>query len=391
MSSYEFLAPRKIVFGWGRRRELATHLAPLAQRVWVVSGSRTLDQTGVLGKLADLLAVHHIGWQPLAEVAHEPEVGDVDRAVEQLRSAGLRDGDAVLAIGGGSALDLGKAVAALAPQPDNAGVADYLEGVGRGLKLTAAPLPLAALPATAGTGSEATKNAVTSSYDPPFKKSLRDDRMLPALALVDPELAVSVPRELTIATGMDAVTQLIESYVSRKAQPLPQALVEQALPAALAALPRAAADGGDRAAREAMSHAALASGLALANSGLGLAHGVAAALGAHARVAHGLACAVMLPAALRVNRPACTAALARLERCTAGNDAPADDAAAADAFVARIESLTDDLGVPRRLRDLGVGREQIADLAAGSRGNSLDGNPVALDQPALTALLEAMW
>src|SRR6185312_12563156 len=152
---------------------------------------------------------------------------------------------------------------------------------------------------TGGTGSEATKNAVISNYEPSYKKSLRSNLMIPAVVLVDPELSVSVSAATTTWTGMDAITQLIESYVCRFARPIPQALCVDGLRRAWTALPRVVRDGHDREAREAMSQAALLSGLALANSGLGLAHGVAAALGSVARVTHGLACAVMLPVAMR--------------------------------------------------------------------------------------------
>ena len=174
------------------------------------------------------------------------------------------------------------------------------------------------MPTTAGTGAEATRNAVISSYDPPFKKSLRDDRILPRIALIDPELTVRVPPEVTAASGMDAITQLIESYISRKAQPIPQALAVQGLLLAVPAIAEAVENGRSRPARERMSHAALLSGLALANSGLGLAHGIAPALGIHCRVPHGMACAVMLPSALRINRDVRQAELATLARLLFG-------------------------------------------------------------------------
>ncbi len=391
LSNYEFVAPRKIVFGWGRRAELGQVLAPLGRRVWVVSGSRTLEQAGVLEELRATVAACGIHWLPLATISREPEVGDVDGATAAMRREGCRPDDLVLAVGGGSAIDLAKAAAALAPQREVASVSEYLEGVGRGLRLALAPLPLVVVPTTSGTGSEATKNAVISSCDPVYKKSLRDDRMMPAVALVDPELTERLPASVTVATGMDAITQLIESYLSRRARPLPAALVESILPAALEALPRAVANGCDRHARENMAHAALCSGVALANSGLGLAHGVAAALGAQHGVSHGLACAVMLPVALRVNRRVCTAALARLERLAQGRQDLPDDSAAADAFVSRIENLARSLGVPAQLRDLGVPREALAALADGSRGNSLDGNPVQLEGGQLAAVLESAW
>jgi alcohol dehydrogenase class IV len=251
------------------------------------------------------------------------------------------------------------------------------------------PLPVVAMPTTAGTGSEATKNSVISCHEPACKKSLRSDQMLPKLVLVDPELTVSVPPAITAQTGLDAVTQLIESYISRRARPIPQSLARTALGPAMSALPVAVREPHHRGAREIMAHAALASGMALANSGLGMAHGVAAALGVHCDLAHGLACAVMLPVALRTNRLVAEGRLVELARAI-GIDEPAD-AAAADLFVERVEELCRECGVPRRLSELGVRREQIPDLVRDARGNSMSGNPRDLDDAELTQILEHAW
>ena len=335
----------------------------------------------------------------LATISREPLVADVNAALAALDDLGPTAGDFVLAIGGGSAIDLGKAVAALATQSKPADVQDYLEGVGRGLKIVKPPLPLFAMPSTAGTGSEATKNAVISSHHPRFKKSLRSEQMVPAIVLIDAELTIGVSPEVTANTGMDAVTQCIESYISCRAQPIPQALAVQGLRLALPAIEIAVNDGANRPAREAMAHAALLSGMALANSGLGLAHGVAAALGVHCDVPHGLACAVMLPAALRANRDVSRTRLAELARATLfefnGDDTrwprtPAGDGAAADALILAIETLGTRLGIPMRLSDLGVTREQLPTLADASRGNSLSGNPRPIEQAELLASLEGM-
>ena len=213
--------------------------------------------------------------------------------------------------------------------------------------------------------------------------------MIPRLVLVDPELTVSLPPAVTTHTGLDAITQLVESYISCRARPIPQALALAALPRAVAALPVAVREGHDRPAHEAMSHAALVSGICLANSGLGMAHGVAAALGVHCRVAHGLACAVMLPVALRTNRSVAEGRLAELGRAS-GRPA-AGDAAAADFFCRRIEDLCRELQVPLRLSELGVRREQIPDLVQGARGNSMSGNPREIADPELREILEGIW
>jgi len=387
--SYDFLSPQRIVFGWGRRAEAGSLARSLGRRAFIVHGSRTLEKTGVIDDLFDRLRKEGVEPIPAGSITREPEVDDVDRISAHFRELGAREGDFVIAIGGGSAIDLAKAGCAMATNRKSPTVKDYLEGVGRGLQLTEDPLPLFAIPTTAGTGSEATKNAVISSYAPAFKKSLRSDRMVPRIVLVDPELHASVPATTTAYTGMDAITQLIESYLSARAAPIPQALCLQGLELAAPSIARAVKDGSDREAREKMAHAALLSGIALANSGLGMAHGVAAALGIHAKVAHGLACAVMLPPAMRVNREVREADIARLGEILCGRrfDSPA---AGATAAVERIEQLCAETGIPRRLGEIGVKLAQLPAIVKSSYGNSMSGNPRKLSEEELTALLESM-
>lgn len=385
--AYDFLAPPRIVFGWGRFSEIGALAVGLGRRAFVVSGSRSLSASGVLRTLEESLAAKGVSTVVLGTISHEPEVDDVDAMAAAIRQQQPGADDLVIGIGGGSAIDLAKAVSALATNTAGESVRDYLEGVGRGLQITEAPLPMIAVPTTAGTGSEATKNAVISCYDPPFKKSLRSDRMVPRVVLVDPQLTVGVPPSVTAATGMDAITQLIESYISRRAKPMAQALAIDGLRRALPAVEHAVADGGCREAREAMAYAALLSGMALANSGLGMAHGVAAALGVHCRVAHGAACALMLPVALRVNREVSAASLAELSRAVGlGNGL--NDSRAGAALISRIEEICVAVGVPRRLSELGVTRAELPALVRDSRGNSMDGNPREVSDDELTHILE---
>lgn len=387
--TYEFLTPGRIVFGWGRRRELGLFVREMGRRAFLVSGSRSLESNGAIEEIGRSLQQAGVAVEGLASIRHEPLVADVDTATERLRAYQPREGDLLLAVGGGSAIDLAKAAAAMATNRQGSSVADFLEGVGRGLTITEPPLPIVALPTTGGTGTEATKNAVISSQDPPFKKSLRSNWLLPRLVVVDPELAVSLPPTTTAYTGMDAITQLIESYISIRAQPIPQALALSGLKLACDWIEEAVHQGDSRPAREAMAHASLLSGMALANSGLGLAHGVAAALGIHAGIAHGLACAVMLPVAMGVNRPVREAALARIAEAMFERRF-SSEAAAADAAIERIDGLCRSLAIPRRLSELGVGREQIPELVVASRGNSMSGNPRQLADDELTQLLEEL-
>ena len=387
--SYNLLTPAQIRFGWGRRREVGELAHSLGRRAFVVTGSRTLRRSGVLKELSERLIAAHVEPVDVGEVHHEPEVADVDKLVEKMRLQQAGGGDMVLAVGGGSAIDLAKAAAALVTN-SSAGdsVQDFLEGVGRGLTISTRPLPMLAMPTTAGTGSEATKNAVISSYDPPFKKSLRSDAMVPDVVLIDPELTTTVPPTTTAYTGMDAITQLIESYISRRAQPIPQALALDGLKLAVAAITDAVDNGNTRWAREAMSHAALLSGMALANSGLGMAHGVAAALGVHCRVPHGLACAVMLPVAMYTNRDAARADLEAIGRAIVDDHLRGTDAVAA--AIERIEELCAAVQIPKTLTEIGVRAEQIPGIVDSSRGNSMSGNPRELSDVELTAILEGI-
>lgn len=385
---YDVLCPRHIVFGWGRVQELPRHVASFGDRAFVISGSRTLESNGTLGAIQEKLKFSGIQTVPLTGVSHEPEVDDVDRTTAELMSHQPCETDCIIGIGGGAALDLAKAVAALSTNSDGQSVKEYLEGVGSGLPISRAPLPMIAIPTTAGTGTEATKNAVISSYDPKFKKSLRSNQMVPAVALVDPQLTCSLPPAQTAASGMDAITQLIESYISCRAQPIPQALAIDGLRRAMPAMLTAYRDGMNQDARTAMAHAAMLSGMALANSGLGMAHGVAAALGVHARVPHGVACAMMLPIALETNKAVASDKLEMLARETLP-DCPTSPEAAVEAFVQTIKNMNTEMNVPSSLTELGVTREQLTDIVQSSRGNSMSGNPRPLEDSELTEILES--
>ena len=386
---YDFLSPNQIIFGWGRRCEIGKIASGMANRVFLVCGSRTLERTGVIDEFVRSIDEQGLRVHRFSAMSREPEVADVDALVEEFHKFNPTTRDVVVAIGGGSTIDLAKATAALVRNSHGNSVVDFLEGVGRGLQITERPLAVIAVPTTSGTGAEVTKNSVISSFQPPFKKSLRSDWMIPRSVLIDPELMVSLPADITAYTGMDAITQLIESFISRRAAPIPQSLAISGLKLALPALPIVVQNPASRDGREAMAQAALLSGLALANSGLGLAHGVAAALGVQCRTPHGLACAVMLPTALRVNQKVCERELAQLENLF--DHRASNTAAAAEAFIYRIQSLCHEIRIPSRLRDIGVAAEQILELVAGSKGNSMSGNPRDVGDDELREILERMW
>lgn len=388
--SYDFLAPRKIVFGWGRRTEIGQHCQALGRRAFLVNGSPALETA--LEGIAASLRTAGLETVRLPDQTREPLVEDVDAAVRLMTTGHqAKPGDFVLALGGGSAIDLAKAVAGLSAQPDPGTVVDYLEGVGKGRKLTVPTFPVVAMPTTAGTGAEATRNTVISSKSPSYKKSLRADGMMPALVLVDPELAVGLPKTVTAYSGMDAITQLIESYISCRATAATRRLSAAGLVAGWPALKAAYDDGTNRAAREAMADAALLSGMALANSGLGIAHGIAAAMGVLHGIPHGLACATLLPLALRANAASARKDLAFLARSigvapSGSSDQP--DESDVTKLEDAVRTLCRHLEIPERLSDLGIRSTDLPALVEGSHGNSRSGNPHPITDSEVQSLLE---
>lgn len=316
----------------------------------------------------------------------------VDEAVRTLRSEGI---DVVIGIGGGSALDAAKAIAGLL-KPGNS-VMDHLEGVGPELPYSGPSTPFIAVPTTAGTGSEATKNAVLSvqGFDG-FKKSFRDEQLVAEVALVDPDLLATCPPAVIAANGMDAFTQLLESYVSSRAAPLTDSLAWGGMKAARDGLLALYADAGNAMARERMAYAAMVSGITLAQVGLGSVHGLAAPLGAYFPIPHGVACGTLVAAATRVNidtlrnrepdHPALEkyAQVGRL----LSKQGQLDRDAAHTALLEVLESWTRILMLPT-LAHYGVTPADIPRIVANSRGSSMQTNPVRLEDDDIAAILSA--
>ena len=354
-------------------------------------GSRALVVTGRSdAPSADVMASLHAGGLPLLRwsVDGEPTIAAARAAVEAARQ---HRADVVVACGGGSAIDLGKAVAALLANPGDP--LDYLEVVGRGQPITERSVPFIAVPTTAGTGAEVTRNAVLSVPEERQKVSLRSPLMLPALAIVDPELTLALPPALSASTGMDALTQLIEPYVSVKANALTDAICLEGLPRVARALRRAVLDGNDLDARTDMALGSLFGGLALANAALGAVHGFAAPIGGRFPAPHGAVCAALLPHVMRANVRALEARggdsdrldrFARLAVLLTG-----DARASAGEGVEWVELLRDDLKIPS-LAAYGLGRLDVDDLvSAATRASSMRGNPITLEATELRDVLLA--
>jgi len=378
VTRFEFATAQRIVFGPGVLAGVGGLALELGRRPLVVTGrdrarcQPLLDLLEARGLQADVFAM-----------AGEPTVAEAARGAAQARAGGA---DLVLAFGGGSALDAGKAIAALAVNEGDP--LRYLEVIGQGLALERRPLPCIAIPTTAGTGSEVTRNAVLASPEHGVKVSLRHPWMLPAVALVDPALTLGLPPEITASTGLDALTQLIEPYLSVRANPVTDALALEGIRRAARSLRRAWSEGGDLEAREDMALASLLGGLALANAGLGAVHGLAAPLGGLRPVPHGFACAALLGPVLAANLQAAgdhgplLLRFRELARILTGDQAaePADG-------VRWVQALVADLRIP------GLGRHGLlpADLELVAEraleASSMKANPVPLDRAALVAIL----
>ena len=381
--NFEFYTAHKIVFGCGEIERLPELAEGIGSHFLIVTGGGSIEKSGVLAKVVKSLEAKGKKVTHFGGVIEEPDVKTVDAAVALGRKAGA---DAVIGIGGGSVMDTAKAAAGVIT--NGGSVRDYLEGVGTGAQISKAPLPFIAVPTTSGTGTEVTKNAVIMSREEGFKKSIRDEKLIADIAIVDPELTLSMPKDVTAASGLDALCQLIESYTAKGANDFCDAMSIYQIPRAMKAIKNAYDDGGDIEARTAMSMAAMVSGICLANAGLGAAHGIAAALGALLGVKHGVACGMLLPYVMRYNISHGVyryADIARAIGCTDEDDKTASVYAAYE-----ITTLCEHLKIPKKLRDFGVTKDMIDELAKASMGSSMSKNPVDLDEKECAKFIESI-
>ncbi|HTZ22681.1 MAG TPA: iron-containing alcohol dehydrogenase [Streptosporangiaceae bacterium] len=382
MTPFEFATAGRILAGSGRAAELPEVLAGLGSRVLVCTGADPARHTGLLAELGMPAAMFAVAGEPT-----------VDLAQAGLAAAREHGADVVAAIGGGSVIDTGKAVAMLLG--NGGGPLDYLEVVGSGRKITKPSAPLVAVPTTAGTGAEVTANAVLAVPAHGLKASLRSPLMIPRVALVDPGLTVSCPPPVTAASGMDALTQCLEPYVSVRATPLTDGLAREGLRRAAAGLRAAFADGTDLAARSDMAMCSLLGGMALANAKLGAVHGLAGVIGGTAAVPHGVACAALLAPVIEANvralRPAPDGQPALAKYTEVAGILTGDPAAAVEDGIAWIRDTVGLLEIPR-LAAFGLSTQDVGDVAAkAATSSSMQGNPALLsDDDLRTILLDAI-
>jgi alcohol dehydrogenase class IV len=380
MRRFEFATASRIIFGQGTLKEVPALAAQMGDRPLVVTGKNT----GRAAALLDLLKA--TGTESFTfSVTGEPTI---DMILEGVQLARKKVCDVVIGMGGGSVIDGAKAIAALLANPGD--IMAYLEVIGQGKPLTQASVPCIAIPTTAGTGAEVTRNSVLASTQHRVKVSLRSPTMLPDLAVVDPELTYSMPPSLTAGTGMDALTQNLEPFVSLQSNPLTDALCREGLKRIARSLRRAFENGTDTAARENMSIASLFGGLALANAKLGAVHGFAGTVGAMFPIPHGTICAGLLPHVMEVNvkalrRRNAIEFLSRYDEVarllTGKPDAEATES------IDWIHDLCNALDIAT-LSEFGITKAHFNKMVAGAkRASSMKGNPVELTDDELIEIL----
>jgi alcohol dehydrogenase class IV len=378
---FEFSTAKPVVFGTGTVAQVGANAKNFGRHALVVTGKNPRRAEKLLASLSasDIAATTF-------PVSGEPDIATVKNGVTLAKQEQC---DLVIAIGGGSVIDAGKAIAAMLT---NAGeVLDYLEIIGRGQALTKRSAPFIAIPTTAGTGAEVTRNAVLASPEHRVKVSLRSPHMLPLVAVIDPELTYDLPPALTASTGLDALTQLIEPYVCLRANPMTDGFCEQGIFRAARALREAVFNGQNKSAREDMALASLFGGLALANAGLGAVHGFAGPISGMFPAPHGAVCAALLPHVMAANlralreRDLQNSALARYDKVAVMLTGRQN--ATADAGVEWVQKLVADLPISK-LGAYGIGEKHVADIVAkAANASSMKANPIALTPDELAQTL----
>jgi len=380
MYSFEFATADRIIFGAGKLNELGKQIEGRAKRLLLVRG-RSSDAIPLVREIVSAQEIPYTEFQ----IHGEPTVEVVRQGLKAASEC-----DMIIGLGGGSVLDAGKAIAAVVTNRGD--IFDYLEVVGKGQPLVHASLPYIAIPTTAGTGSEVTRNAVIESTEHKVKVSLRSPLMLPHIALVDPELTYNLPPAITASSGLDALTQLIEPFVSVRANPMTDAICREGMRHTAQSLRRAYENGEDKAAREGMALASIFGGLALANAALGAVHGFAGPLGGMLHAPHGALCARFLPLVMEANlkalkmrqpeHPAMARYIEIAQILTGDKNATALDG------VKWTSELVNDLNIPA-LSMYGMTEKDFPEAVEKTmKANSFKGNPIALKEAELRRILE---
>jgi len=381
----EFYAPGKIIFGPGGLSQVGAEAKRLGDKVLVVLGRSAMRKSGALDRLTHLLTENNLEYAIYENIPSDPTVETVDTGASLARKEKC---NLILALGGGSVLDTGKAISAMLTNEGS--VANYQEIEGKGRKFQHKPIPFIAIPTTSGTGSEATRNAVITNTKLGLKKSIRDLWLIPEVALVDPELTLSLPPHITAICGGDALTQCIESYLGKKSQEITDALALHAIGLIGKSLVKAVKEGKNLEARKDMAMAALLSGLCLSNSGLGAAHALSHPLGVYYKIPHGLSCAVLLPYVMEYNLSVVTKKLAKITECLGENISSLSETEAAHRVVDKVKEILSQVGIKSNLSEWEIKKEDFSQLIKGAKGGSLNNNPRDTSDEYLIELLYKM-
>lgn len=367
---FTLMYPPKIIFGRGVAGKLGKEASLLGEKALLVTGQKAMRQTGVLDKITDKLSSEKVIPILFDQVEHDPSLDTVKKGIEKAKKEKV---SLVIGLGGGSAIDVAKAIACLAPKEGE------VEEYHAGKPINEPGLPFIAVPTTAGTGAEITNNSVLTNKEKRIKKSIRSPFMIAKVALIDPELTLSCPPSLTAHTGMDALTQAIESFITKVSNPVTDTLALQAIEILFFNLPLAVTKGENIEIREKVALGSMLSAMAFSNSGLGAVHGLAHPLGAHYGIPHGLACANLLPWVLEINLGVCQEKMKKIaQKIGLKNAEDVPDA---------IKKLLSELNIPPRLKKWKIKEEDIPILVKESRGSSMSKNPKDLSDNELADIL----
>ncbi len=376
--NFEFATSSKIIFGTGSAKKVPGIISRLGNKVFLVAGKNDERAKSLTDNIPQNTQV------TVFRIISEPTTIIINKGIKTARENGC---NVVVGFGGGSVVDAAKAIAALVPNPGE--LSDYLEVIGLGYPLKEKPLPVIAIPTTSGTGAEVTKNSVIKSEEHKVKVSLRSDFMYPDFAIVDPELMVSMPPQITASTGVDALTHLLETFVSHQSNPFIDMFCEEGMKRISNALEKAYENGDDLQAREEMAMASLLGGMTLANVKLGAVHGFAGPVGGMFPAPHGIICARFLPAVMEMNMEVLKAQNSslskydRIAKILIGNK----KAKAQDGII-WVENLLDKLNMPS-LSEYGINNKYFPELVnKAKKSSSMKGNPVTLSDEQLMWILE---
>lgn len=378
--NYELSLCPKIIFKNNGIEEVGKYVGLFGKNILFIYGSNSLKNSGKYAVIINSLKNNNIKYNEINGISSEPTPDIIDDITYKTKTMDI---NVILAVGGGSVIDTAKAVAALAK--NESGIEDYLEGVGSGKVIVKNPLPVIAVPTTAGSGAEVTKNSVITNHIKKYKKSFRDEQNIPKLVLADPVLTLSLSKKQTAAGGMDALCQLIESNITKKKNPYCSALSSHFIPKAYFALLNLVNSPEKIDLRSDMLQASIASGLCLANSGLGIVHGFASGIGGMFKIPHGLICAILMPHSIKLNLEKNNELYNHIANIINGNNKNDSDELIKKLY--RLNSLYD---IPENFKEFNIDKSYAKEITVRSKGSSMNGNPVKYSENELEEFIKRL-